>query len=40
MIGHLLVWASALKLLGEHPVALAYAERCKQRPAFQRARAD
>jgi glutathione S-transferase len=40
MIGQLLLWAGAFKLLGEHPKAVAYIDRCKQRPAFQRARAD
>jgi glutathione S-transferase len=38
VLGSLMVWANALGLLAGQPHALAYCERCKSRPAFQRAR--
>lgn len=37
-VGSVVIWASALKLLDGRPHMQAYAERCKARPAFQRAR--
>lgn len=38
ILGALLLWANSTKLLEAHPTAVAYAERCRSRPAFQRAR--
>ncbi|HZS40879.1 MAG TPA: glutathione S-transferase family protein [Polyangia bacterium] len=40
MMGSLALFASSLKLLTDHPTLSSYADRCKQRPAFLRARAD
>lgn len=40
MMGSIALWAGAQKLLDAHPALAAYADRCKARPAFQRARAD
>jgi glutathione S-transferase len=38
VVGSVLVWANSKQLLDAHPNLAAYAERVKQRPAFQRAR--
>lgn len=38
VLGSLLLWANSSRLLEGHAAALAYVERCRSRPAFQRAR--
>ncbi|HJZ88704.1 MAG TPA: glutathione S-transferase family protein [Polyangia bacterium] len=40
MMGSLIEWAQMMGLLSEHPRLDGYATRMKQRPAFQRSRAD
>lgn len=40
LVGSVLSWAGALRLLAEHPALEAYVARLKARPAWQRSRAD
>ena len=40
LVGSVLWWARATKLLGGHPILEAYVDRIKARPAWQRSRAD
>jgi len=39
-VGATVLWASSLKLIEGHPAVVAYANRIKGRPAFQRSRKD
>jgi len=40
IVGGTVLWAFGLKLLEEHPALVEYANRLKDRPAFQRSRKD
>lgn len=40
VLGSLLVWANSAKLVAGFPAVSAYVDRCKARPAFQKARKD